>query len=139
MKAKKSIECSEVLHRLVTNSNKIQNGKALPEAFFRKQNKDGSFEKGLSVNLSSLRTIEESINPEKSLKGVKLISSLHSGKVKDIDNSLEIVHSPTADNPSHAEILGLPLRRSTDTAKAEYLAGLLAEHARTVWKKSGIP
>jgi len=125
----KSIECSEILHRLITKKSFIHQGKATSAAFLLREQ-----DKGLSVNILSLRSLEDSLNPEKSLKDIQMVSSLHTGHVQAISGEIYIQHSPTEINPGHAEIMGIPQQKN-DLARAEYLAGKLRDQARTIWQK----
>lgn len=132
------VPCEELLHRLLRNKTHVDagSGKALPAAFHRRPT-----ESGLSVDLKSLRTVEESCS---SLRKVFGVVSLHTGSVRDVSTvqgttgeriNLEVVHDPVdhtdKPNPAHTLICKVPLREE-NLAGAEHVARMLSLQARKV-------
>ena len=146
MKRIEHLECREVVYRVVRRAGDIhqETGQVKPEAFFLRPKTDfRDKETGLSVDLASLRTVEES---RASHQKVYRIVTLHTGRVRDLGTEssggsgpLDVVHEPIDtpgnENPAHCEIVGLP-HRDDDPLAAEFLAGELAKQARTVWSRS---
>ena len=78
---------------------------------------------GLSVGLADKCPLEEFRCGFTSCYGV---TTLHAGRIRDIKLDVE------QDEPTHANITGLPYKEDNET-EAERLAGLLAKQARLIW------
>lgn len=103
-------------------------GRLKADAFLRRRNEEGCLkDKGLSVDIARMRAVEAFVQTFRSCHAVVEIEV---GYVRSID--LDVVPETEPPNdPSHAEIVGLP----DDVAQEEYLAGLMAKQAQFIWRK----
>ena len=99
-----------------------------PEAYFLRQKKDGTYEKGLSVCLESKCVPEDCCKDSLSRHyGIVSLST-------ECLTSLGLTVEPDPPPDEHAVILNVP-SRSDDAKQAEYLARALARNS--VWQCDG--
>lgn len=123
-----ALPCSSIVYRAILKKRwmDLTEGKATPEAFFRRPHVD---EDGLSVNIAEATNLEEWVRSFNACYGV---ASLHVGRIRNL--GLEV----TPDNPAHAVITGVPFRHENE-AEAEFIAGELAKQSRLPWPPSDRP
>ena len=116
------LPCETIVYRAITRARDFRDGRALASAFHRRL----SDSDGLSVNYAV--PVPDGCAPE--LSGKRAIVSLHVGKMRDVQ--LDVA----ADTETHAAIVGLPHYDQLELReRAEQLAALLAEMARTIWSR----
>ena len=135
-----SLDCSSIVFRALIRSREYDKrlNKPASGAFLLREE-----ESGLSVDIRSIRPLEETI---KQFRNVFAVISWHTGGVRNIrwgeelsgERSLDVVAIPLEVNPAHAEVRGLP-HPTNELAEAEYVSGLLAAQARLAWTPEEIP
>jgi hypothetical protein len=127
------LECTEIVYRIIVQRKWLEDdGTLKAEAFLVMREVDAV--KGLSVQRASLCSVEQCTTKVSSGFGVY---SLHVGHVGEL--ALEVWHHEV-DDEDHAAIVGLPPYYNKDNlplaevAKAEDLAGRLAEQARAQYR-----
>jgi hypothetical protein len=115
-----SLPCSTIVYRAILKNSWINQDtrKVDASAYILRPE-----ETGLSVRIAELCPPDKCAEK---FKRCRTVVSLHVGKIRDI--GLDVI----ADGADHASIERLP---SNDPAKAERLAGLLAEQSRIAWEK----
>ncbi len=116
------------IYRSISKKWWIKNNIVSPSAFLlRRETKDGTPEKELSVNTSANCTKEFCVAQLSDCYGeLKLFTE----KINEL--GLEIISNPLPKNPHHALIINLPLNVEETIKEAERIAGLLAKRVANI-------
>lgn len=120
------VECTEVVYRALKRAWVKPNGVA-PEAFIRRKTEPEP-EQQISLSRQKYTTARECRSKLQKMPGV---ASLHVGRVRDLEYSLDVQPDPEPADRGHCLLTNLP-HPVDDAENAEFVASQLSRIARLV-------